>query len=82
MDKWDLLLKAELQNKTVNLNEFVSRCCHGLNVSTQYVIDNLLSLEDRQDIINGDIPAECARAIIKAWIDLGMPHFATCGNKL
>jgi hypothetical protein len=59
------------------LHEFIAKCCHGLAATPQQVLDNLLSVEDQQDIINGDIPNECLRAHIKAWLIQGMPHYAT-----
>jgi hypothetical protein len=77
MDKWDLMLHAELEKTIISLDDFVARCCFGLNIDPLQVIDNLLSLEDRQDIINGDISHECLRAHIEAWITQGMPYYAT-----
>lgn len=77
MDKWDLMLQAELKNKTINLNEFVATWCHGFKVSAPQVISNLLSSDDKQDIINGDISSDCLRAHIKAWLSLGMPNYST-----
>lgn len=60
----------------VNLVEFVSRCCQGFSVTAQQVIDNLLSTEDEQDIINGDTPEISLRLHIELWIKNGMPHYS------
>jgi hypothetical protein len=76
MDKWDLMLQAELVKKVINLNVFVARCCYGLNIDAQQVMDSFLSLEDKQDIINGDISYECLRTHITAWMIQGMSYYA------
>lgn len=77
MNKWDLLLQAELKKRTIDLTEFVTNCCQGLDVNAQRVIESLLSTEDRQDINNRDIPPESVRAHIENWISHGMPHNST-----
>jgi len=63
--------------KEIDLPAFVGRCCYGSKVSPKQVIYDLLSSEDRQDIINGDISVECLRAHIEEWINQKMPHYAT-----
>ena len=76
MNKWDLRLKKILEKKTINLNQFVTRCCYGLEVNPQEVIDHLLSIEDEQDIINGLIPADSLRLHIELWIANGKPYYS------
>lgn len=76
MNKWDLMLQEELKKQSINLHQFVQRCCAGFAVCPQQVIDQLLSKDDEQDIINGDIPAESLQLHIKLWIKAGQPHYS------
>ena len=59
-----------------NLTRFVHQCCRGLSVTPQQVIDNLLSVDDEVDIINGDVPAESLRLHIQVWIENNMPYYS------
>lgn len=59
-----------------NLTKFVHRCCVGLPVTTQQVIDNLLSIDDELDIINGAIPVDSLRLHIQLWIESDMPYYS------
>ena len=76
MNKWDLMLQKELKKQPVDLYHFVERCCAGFSVKAQQVIDDLLSIDDEQDIINGEIPAESLRLHIKVWVSTGKPHYS------
>lgn len=76
MNKWDLMLQEELKKQPVNLYRFVEQCCSSFYVSVQEVIDHLLSLEDEQDIINGEIPIESLKLHIEVWIKAGKPHYS------
>ncbi|MCC5792828.1 MAG: hypothetical protein JJT82_09525 [Legionellaceae bacterium] len=76
MNKWDLRLQEELKKLPVDLYHFVQRCCVGFSVNGQQVIDHLLSVDDEQDIINGDTPADSLQLHIKLWIEGGMPHYS------
>ena len=58
------------------LISFVEKCCVNLQVEPQQVIDGLLSIDDEQDIINGDTPAESLRLHIELWISAGKPHYS------
>jgi len=49
-----------------DLHQFVVKCCDGVSVKTQQVIDHLLPVDDEQDIINGRVPAESLRLHIVA----------------
>ncbi len=60
----------------LNLVAFVIRCCTGFPVNAKQVIDYLLSVNDEEDIINGDIPSEAIRLHIELWIKAGMPHYS------
>ena len=80
MNKWDLMLQEELKKQPVDLYQFVQRCCENFHIIAQEVIDNLLSIDDEQDIINGEIPVESLRLHIKVWIDAGKLHYS--GKKL
>lgn len=37
---------------------------------------DLMSVEDEQDIINGEIPAKSLRLHIKLWVKAGKPHYS------
>lgn len=63
-------------NSKENLTEFVRRCCMGLPVTPQQVIDNLLSTDDEIDIINGNTPAESSRLHVQLWIKNNMPYYS------
>lgn len=76
MDKWDLMLQDELKKQTIDLHQFVTRCCSGLQIDPQQVIDRLLSVDDEQDIINGLVSAESLRLHIKVWCEMGKPHYS------
>lgn len=64
---------------TFKLINFVEKCCVNLQVEPQQVIDGLLSIDDEQDIINGDIPVESLRLHIELWISAGKPHYSGKG---
>lgn len=72
----DFALIRKKNSTQVNLIEYVDRCCQGLSVTAQQVIDNLLSTEDEQDIINGDTPENSLRLHIELWIKSGMPYYS------
>lgn len=76
MNKWDAILQEELKKQPVNLYWFVEQCCSGFSVSAKQVIDHLLSLEDEQDIINGEISIETWKLNIEVWIKAGKPHYS------
>ena len=76
MDKWDLMLQDELKKQTIDLHQFVTRCCSGLQIAPQQVIDRLLSVDDEQDIINGLVSAESLRLHIKVWCEMDKPHYS------
>ena len=59
-----------------DLINFVEKCCVNLQIEPQQVIDGLLSTDDEQDIINGDIPAESLRLHIELWMLAGKPHYS------
>lgn len=61
---------------TFDLINFVEKCCVNLKIEPKQVIDGLLSSDDEQDIINGDIPAESLRLHIELWISSGKPHYS------
>lgn len=62
------------------LINFVEKCCVNVQVEPQQVIDELLSIGDEQDIINGDIPEESLRLHIELWISTGKPHYSGNGR--
>lgn len=76
MNKWDFLLEAELKKQTIDLHQFVTRCCYGIAVTREQVIDNLLSVEDEIDVKNGNISASELRLHIELWLASGMPQYS------
>jgi hypothetical protein len=76
MDKWDLMLQDELKKQTIDLHQFVTRCCSGLQIDPQKVIDRLLSADDEQDVINGEVPAESLRLHIELWATAGKLYYS------
>ena len=73
MSKWDLLLEVELKKQTIDLHQFVMRCCYGIAATPEQVIDNLLSFEDEIDVKNGNITTSELRLHIELWLANGMP---------
>ena len=59
---------------------FIKNCCSDYEGNYQEIIDHLLSKEDEQDLINGDLPAESLRLHVQLWINAGKPHYS--GKKL
>jgi hypothetical protein len=74
MNKWDVMLQEELKKQSIDLYQFVQRCCASFPVTAQQVIDHLLAIEDEQYIINGDTTADSLHLFIELWIDEGMSH--------
>ncbi|BCA94337.1 hypothetical protein TUM19329_06980 [Legionella antarctica] len=75
--KPEILLR--LQRNRIILS-FIKNCCPDYERNHQEIIDDLLSKEDEQDIINGDIPTESLRLHVQLWINAGKPHYS--GKKL
>jgi uncharacterized protein YaeQ len=48
-------------------------------VSPKLIATRLLSEDDKQDMLNGDLPAEALECAVKVWIENGMPDYAN-GN--
>ena len=76
MNKWDSLLEDALKKKTINLKQLVTRCCYGLNVDPQQVINELLSVDDQNDIESGCITAEELRLHIELWVINEKPNYS------
>ena len=58
------------QRSQQNLYHFVETT---FSITPQLIIDNFLSTDDEQDILNGDVKESCLTAHIKAWIQTGTP---------
>lgn len=58
------------QNQNILL-WFVAKCSIGLNVKPQDVIDGMLSPENEQEIINGQVSEIELRAFTEMWINDG-----------
>jgi len=72
--KPEILLR--LQRNRIILS-FIKNCCPDYEGGNhQEIIDDLLSKEDEQDIINGDIPAESLRLHVQLWINAGKPQYS------
>jgi hypothetical protein len=63
-------------NKKISLLEFVKKCLNGFSINAQQIIDGLLSLEDEQDIINRNVPAESLLLHIELWLKASKPHYS------
>lgn len=63
-------------NQKQELNYIVEQVCNEFPVSAKEVIDNLLSIEDELDIIEGNIPEETLKAHIKVWLEAGKPKLS------
>lgn len=61
-------------NQSVECEEIILRCCPDLSVHPKVIIENLLSVEDEQDLINGLVEAASLRLHIELWFAAGMPH--------
>lgn len=75
--KPEILLR--LQRNRIILS-FIKNCCPDYEGNHQEIIDDLLSKEDEQEIINGDIPTESLGLHVQLWINAGKPHYS--GKKL
>lgn len=58
------------------LMEFVKKASGDLPISSTEVIDELLSVEDEQDILDGTFSEAFIHAHIKAWLNDGMPYYS------
>ncbi|KTD02656.1 hypothetical protein [Legionella feeleii] len=80
IEKWASTIQSNKGGILIALNNLVFRyteqCCLGLDVEAQEVIDRLLSIEDEQDIISGQIPMESLRLHIEVWKKAGKPHYS------
>ena len=63
-------------NQSVECEEIILRCCPELTVYPKVIIENLLSMEDEQDLINGLVDPASLRLHIELWCAAGMPHLS------
>jgi hypothetical protein len=47
-----------------------------LGVSPKLIATRLLSIDDKNDMVNGLIPDEVLEIAVRAWMDAGMPDYA------
>lgn len=47
-----------------------------LGVSPSLIATRLLSEDDKQDMLNGDLPIEALECAVMLWKDAGMPDYA------
>jgi len=45
-------------------------------VSPKLISERLLSKEDKQDMLNGDVPLETLEVAVELWKQAGMPDYA------
>ena len=64
------------ENRSVECEEIILRYCPGLSVHPKVIIENLLSVEDEQDLINGLVDTASLRLHIELWCAVGMPHLS------
>lgn len=64
-----------LKGRKLDLEVFLINCCKGLDVSYSDVMQNLLSEQDKEDIINGFYTAGVLRDFIKTWVQDGKKKY-------
>ncbi len=47
-----------------------------LGVSPRLISTRLLSDDDKQDMLDGNLPIEALECAVKVWMDAGMPNYA------
>lgn len=57
-------------NKKVDLDVFLDKCCHGLNVTKEAVKEGLLNDNNMSDIKAGEIPVETVIAHVRLWSEV------------
>jgi hypothetical protein len=56
--------------------KILSKLGFKLGVSPALIATRLLSEDDKQDMVNGDLPLESLECAIKTWMHNGMPDYA------
>lgn len=56
--------------------KILSKLGFKLGVSPSLIATRLLSEDDKQDMVNGDLPLDALECHIKVWKDNGMPDYA------
>ncbi len=67
------LSREEIQ---IQLLPIVIRCSYGLNVDHIKIIDEYLAEADEREILSGRLSEQEIRAMIKLWVDAGMPYYS------
>ena len=60
----------------ISMIDFVKKCCGKLPVEAQQVINGLLSSNDEQDIVNGNVLAESLYLHIELWLQADQPYYS------
>lgn len=63
-------------DKKIDMVKLVQNSLKGLNISPQQIIDELLSIEDEQDIVNGNVSTQLLRLHIELWLKAGKPYYS------
>lgn len=78
IERGKMLGKKErvLQEKEQKLERFIKAAIDAkkMPVTVQRVLDDLMSVEDEQDIVNNAISLESVTAHIDAWLAMGAPY--------
>lgn len=56
--------------------KILSKLGFKLGVSPALIATRLLSEDDKQDMVNGDVPMEALECAVKVWMENGMPDYA------
>ncbi|WP_115701837.1 hypothetical protein [Legionella sainthelensi] len=54
----------------------IESACNRLVVKPSQVINQLISVDDEQDLINGNVSEVALKLHIKLWVDKGMAHYS------
>jgi hypothetical protein len=70
MDKCQIILSVEQCKDLLRL--IGKKLC----VKADLISTRLLSEDDKQDMLRGDLPIEALECAVKCWMDAGMPDYA------
>lgn len=69
-----LCSRCSREENQIQLLRIVIRCSYALNIDPIKIIDDYFSDADEQELLSGRLPDQDIRAMIKLWIDAGMPY--------
>ena len=67
------IAKKNIENDSSSIIiHFVQASCEGMRIDPQLIIEDLLSIEDEQDIVDGYVTVEQLNYLIELWVSSGM----------